>query len=411
MGYDIKSNFPSGIFQQINVMAIFMVTGCAISLFLINNDQESIHSHIKLFLLMSIPFFASLLIAAIKSKASFLGYLLFLLSAIFTTDIKQRKIQLWITLSMIGFFLGFLRPISLERNFPERSLKASMESNSARIIFYKNSFNLFLDNPLFGNGYGSFRRKYREIDALRLSNDPDSNVKDFSEILDHPHNEILLWAAEGGILPVVGLLIIAGSYMIMIFRIKLKRSLSYLSLALPILLSTQVSLPFSQSLTHWITFLSIIYLTDIEMGKSFNYNLIFHRLAIIPGIIIPLIVTIYMMQTLQTAKIFHQYETTGLRDHNLLFKAKRPEAWKMKYENYKLKALFDHGMRTRDKATLQLFLDESEQFLQFAPFIHLYKSMETALLAIGEIDKANAIRKRAEYMYPTQYALIYGDGQ
>ena len=411
MGYDIKSNFPSGIFQQKNVMAIFMVTGCAISLFLINNDQESIHSHIKLFLLMSIPFFASLLIAAIKSKASFLGYLLFLLSAIFTTDIKQRKIQLWITLSMIGFFLGFLRPISLERNFPERSLKASMESNSARIIFYKNSFNLFLDNPLLGNGYGSFRRKYREIDALRLSNDPDSNVKDFSEILDHPHNEILLWAAEGGVLPVIGLLIIAGSYMIMIFRIKLKRSLSYLSLALPILLSTQVSLPFSQSLTHWITFLSIIYLTDIEMGKSFNYNLIFHRLAIIPGIIIPLIVTIYMMQTLQTAKIFHQYETTGLRDHNLLFKAKRPEAWKMKYENYKLKALFDHGMRTSDKATLQLFLDESEQFLQFAPFIHLYKSMETALLAIGEIDKANAIRKRAEYMYPTQYVLIYGDGQ
>ncbi len=68
-------------------------------------------------------------------------------------------------------------------------------------------------------------------------------------------------------------------------------------------------------------------------------------------------------------------------------------------------------MRTSDKATLQLFLDESEQFLQFAPFIHLYKSMETALLAMGEIDKANAIRKRAEYMYPTQYVLIYGDGQ
>ena len=37
MGYDVSKNFPYGIFQQRNVMGIFMVTGLAISFFLIHN--------------------------------------------------------------------------------------------------------------------------------------------------------------------------------------------------------------------------------------------------------------------------------------------------------------------------------------------------------------------------------------
>ena len=411
MGYDVTANFPYGIFQQKNVMGIFMVTGCAISLFLIKNEKEHHYSKIKLFLLISVPFFASIILVAIKSRAAFLAYFLSIATALFSSNLKQKWVQRWMIISALGFTFGMLSPKFFNKKFSERTLEVLIDSNSARIIFYKNSFNLFLDNPLLGNGYGSFRRKYREIDALRLSNEPDSNVKEGSKILDHPHNEILLWAAEGGILPVVGLLIIAGSYMIMIFRIKLKRSLSYLSLALPILLSTQLSLPFSLSLTHWITFLSIIYLTDMEIGESLKFKFKFHRLAIIPAIIIPLIVTTYMIQTLQTSKILYEYELTEYRDHNLLFKAKRPEALKMRYENLRLKVLFEHGMRTRDNATLQLFLDQSEKFIQFSPLIHLYDRMEKALLAMGDDEKANAIRKRAEYMYPTQYTLIYGDGQ
>ena len=70
--------------------------------------------------------------------------------------------------------------------------------------------------------------------------------------------------------------------------------------------------------------------------------------------------------------------------------------------------LFDQGMRTGDKQTLKLFLNESEKFLQFAPFIHLFRSMETVYRSMGEFEEADAIRKKAEYIYPTQYQKIYG---
>ncbi len=48
------------------------------------------------------------------------------------------------------------------------------------------------------------------------------------------------------------------------------------------------------------------------------------------------------------------------------------------------------------------------KFLQFAPFIHLFRSMEIVYRSMGEFEEADAIRKRAEYIYPTQYLKIYG---
>ena len=66
----------------------------------------------------------------------------------------------------------------------------------------------------------------------------------------------------------------------------------------------------------------------------------------------------------------------------------------MKHENYKLKVLMIKGLERR-RQTLKLFLSESEKFLQFAPFIHLFRSMETVYRSMGVFEEADAIRKRA----------------
>ena len=311
-------------------------------------------------------------------------------------------------LSIIGFSIGLMSPKLFQRKFSERPLATVMDSNNSRLVFYKNTFNLFLEEPLQGQGYGSFRSKYREIDASRLAREPHSEIKESSKVMDHPHNEILLWAAEGGILPLIGLFVIAISYLLMIFKAEVFKSMSYLSLIFPILLSTQVSLPFSLSLTHWITFLSILFITDMHIGKllKLKFNLV--GIALFPALAIPLITSNYMFGALQTAKTIIEYEETGLSNHDLLLATKKPGAWRMKHENYKLKVLYDQGIRTGDKQTLKLFLSESEKFLQFAPFIHLFRSMETVYRSMGVFEEADAIRKRAEYIYPTQYQKIYG---
>ena len=77
MGYDTNQNFPYGVFQQKNMMGIFMVTGCAISLYLLKNDQEFSQFKIASFLLLFMPFSSSIILIAIKSKSAFLSYLFF----------------------------------------------------------------------------------------------------------------------------------------------------------------------------------------------------------------------------------------------------------------------------------------------------------------------------------------------
>ena len=408
MGYDTNQNFPYGVFQQKNMMGIFMVTGCAISLYLLKNDQEFQKFKIVSFMLSFMPFTGSILLIAIKSKSAFLSYLFILLLAANKIKINQKRYQLWVLLSIIGFSIGFMSPKLFQRKFSERPKATLLDSNNSRLVYYKNTLNLFLQKPLQGQGYGSFRSKYRKVDALRLAKEPHLEIRESSKVMDHPHNETLLWAAEGGILPLIGLFVIAISYLSMIFKAEVFKSMSYLSLIFPILLSTQVSLPFSLSLTHWITFLSILFITDMHIGKLFKLKFNLSGIALFPSLAIPLITSNYMFGTLQTAKTIIQYEKTGLYNHNLLLATKKPDAWRMKYENYKLKALYDQGMRTGDKQALKLFLNESEKFLQFAPFIHLFRSMETVYKSMGEFEKADAIRKRAEYIYPTQYQKIYG---
>ena len=408
MGYDTNQNFPYGVFQQKNMMGIFMVTGCSISLYLLKNDQDFSQLKIAYFLILFMPFSSSILLIAIKSKSAFLSYFVFLCLAAIKIRIRQKKYHVWVLLSIIGFSIGLMSPRLIQRKFSERPIATVMDSNNSRLVYYKNTFNLFLEEPLQGHGYGSFRSKYREIDASRLAREPHSEIKESSRVMDHPHNEILLWAAEGGILPLIGLFVIAISYLLMIFKAELFKSMSYLSIIFPILLSTQVSLPFSLSLTHWITFLSILFVTDIHVGKLLKLKFNLNGIALFPALAIPLITSDYMFGALETAKTIIEYENKGLSNHDLLLSTKRPDAWRMKYENYKLKVLYDQGMRTGDKQTLKLFLNDCEKFLQFAPFIHLFHSMETVYRSMGEFEEADAIRKRAEYLYPTQYKKVYG---
>jgi O-antigen polymerase len=208
---------------------------------------------------------------------------------------------------------------------------------------------------------------------------------------------------EGGIIPLIGLLLFAGAYLIMVFSIYWRNALAFMALVVPIFLHTQTEFPFYISLVHWIIFLSLVYITDADTGTSVQSNFRLHRLMIIPAILIPLFVTDYMNKTLQTAKVITQYERTGFSDYNLLLSAKKPDAWRLKYENYKLKMLFDVGMETKKIETLQLFLDQSEELLHYAPLPHIYQYMDKALKTMGREDDAKNVIERAKYLYADLY--------
>ena len=253
---------------------------------------------------------------------------------------------------------------------------------------------------LTGVGYGRFPKVYREYSASRRTREPGF-VYDGAMFVLHPHNEILLWLSEGGIAPLVGLLIFAGAYLIMVFRVHWNEALPSLALVMPILLHTQFEYPFDLSLAHWITFLLLVYLLDILDLNQYRSR--FCKTMIIPAIFIPLLLYYNMGKTLRNNSILTQFKYTGRKDYGLLLQIQDPGLLRVKYDDYILKALLYLGLETKNKETLQLFLDKGEEFVMYNPRLHVYEAMEIALMSMGREDEAKTMSERSRYLFPDTY--------
>lgn len=64
------------------------------------------------------------------------------------------------------------------------------QSNAERILLWKSSYNMFLDNPIFGVGIGMFKNKYQNEYIL-----PEAKIR----YLGHAHNNFIHILAENGI--------------------------------------------------------------------------------------------------------------------------------------------------------------------------------------------------------------------
>ena len=418
-----KKALPYGSFQQKNVMTTFMATGIGISLFLIGKNRELLNSNLKKWLVLLIPFTATIIIMAIKSKAGYLGLSVVLLLMLPSIDIKEKIYQRWLAILFAGIIIGWFSP-SIYQSFQSqdapardpdshiepftkepdsqtglytRDLDSQLETANNRIAIYETTFRIWRDNPFTGVGYGRWPRVCREYLAYRRANETGFHYA-MNEYFDHPHNETLLWLSEGGIAPLIGILIFAGAYLILIVHRNFKDALAHLSLVAPILLQTQFEFPFDTSLAHWIVFLTLFHVPDDSSEIRYKYGL--HRFMIIPAVMIPLMVYYYMGTVLRNIETLTRFENTGLRNYNLLRQIEEPGFLHLKYDNYILKATMELGLKTKNEQMLQLFLDKGAEFVRHTPLLHIYKEMVRVLLVLGREEEAKEILKRARYLYP-----------
>lgn len=63
--------------------------------------------------------------------------------------------------------------------------------------------------------------------------------------MDHPHNELLYWGVEGGLLPVMGILLAACFCALRIYAAKRGTRMAMLALFVPITLHAQLGIRFT----------------------------------------------------------------------------------------------------------------------------------------------------------------------
>ena len=126
-----------------------------------------------------------------------------------------------------------------------------------------------------------------------------------------------------------------------------------IGMTIPILLHTQLELPFYISLIHWFIFIFLLYMLDDQFGTKFELNITLLSPFRIFSIVIPFTVTFYMLTALESAKLITEFERTGYKNPTLLVSIPNPHAWQKKYETLIMKLNLEIAKKTKD---IEMFL-------------------------------------------------------
>ena len=205
---------------------------------------------------------------------------------------------------------------------------------------------------------------------------------------------------EGGISPLFGFIIITCSFIIMIWKVKSKKSFIFFGFLLPFVFHSQLEYPFYNSTVHFILFCFFIFLTDQKYGIHYKFKNPFKILPVLLSIIIPLISIIYLGTVLQTGYMITKFEKTGYKNLNLLQNTLNPFSMKKKYDNLILKSYLNSGKKNKNKKKLLNYISIVEKNINHSPFMFLYYDLSTAYYALGNKTKAQKIYTKGKYLYP-----------
>ena len=382
-----------GALAQKNIFSTFIATGAVISLFLLLNHQSAIHSNFKLGIIFSVPFLVCTQFYSLQSRTGTLALAFGIGFMLVFSFQKNKQVFLWIGSALIGLLIGFKTP------YETRPAKALDYSENTRMLTYQLTTELIKNNPLFGIGYGNFLSAFRLHYAQRKQEEPSLKTIGNSN-MDHPHNETMFWMVEGGIIPLAGLLIIAGGFLIMLWKIKKKEAWAMAGLVIPILIHTQLELPFYLSLIHWFIFIFLLYFMDEEYGILHEAKIQLPVFICIIALLLPIIIIYYMGTTLQTAKAITRFERTGFSKPSLLVSVKNPRAWQKKYETIVMKLDLRIAKQTKDYKKLKDYIDWAENYVKHSPYLFIYYDLATAYQAMGDKEKAWEVYRYAQYLYP-----------
>ena len=406
-----KESHPWGSFRQKNVMSTFMATGIGLSLFLINKSDNN-YTKLQYWALQIMPASGSLIIAAIASKAGYLGLIATTFFQIPSTNLKNKKIQIWLLMLFIGITIGLSTPRiakllsdfgllenQTKTSFVDRDMNSQIATINTRIGIWGTTWEMIKENPISGVGYGYWERKWREKASKKRRDEPKWNYR-LTELLDHPHNEILLYVSEGGMAPAFAFLSLFIGYFYLMYRQTIKFKLNHIALTAPILLQTIYEFPFRVSVAHWIVILIIIAIYDKSLP---GYKIKLKSVFLIPAVIIPIITIYNMAITYKNSQILVQFADSDDKNYEVLNKIIHPGPLYRKYEFDLLRSMLDLALKANSRDLMQKFIDRAEEFLEHTPHISVYHGLHDANIFMKRGRVAESWKFKARRMFPDPY--------
>lgn len=396
-----RQAIPVGIFQQVNVQASLMVTAIVLAIYAL--IYVPVHTLIKGVAVVLIAL-ASLVLMASGSRVGLLGVLLALPLMLLANwqSLKQQKATFLAV--MLALMAGGLCGLTLSEGFYKAHSKLERLAEAGqdvRPVIYRTSWELFKESPIHGHGIGRFSPVFHEKVAQHQAElggvDIIGNVR-----YSHPHNELLFWAVEGGLLAVMGLLLFAFTVLFALYQQGWRKGLTFFALLFPITLHSMVELPFYTSVYHWFIFIFILALLFKQTAYPVHVNFSQSMQWLIKGsaslaLLVSMVFfagSFYISQ--QLPKIIYQGQGTleqlySFRKHPYFTDV----AVRMTYANLALHERDEGGQEVNRQ-----YAEWMEGYLQRVPDINVFIDLMRVYDYLSEAEKLAAIANRALYLYP-----------
>ncbi|OXY81211.1 PglL family O-oligosaccharyltransferase [Oceanimonas doudoroffii] len=397
IGYNTNANRPYGIFQQPNVMASLMATGLMLAWFLWLEDRRSLPAIRRVWLgamLITTP----LLLVVLQSRVGLLGGLTgVLLMLPLSWQRCRRNTLILLGLVALGMALALVSMAFVEG--VQRGAEVYGDPG-VRKYYWQQSLALIGQHPWTGVGYGDFERQFMEFYAAQR--EQIAGLPPMEPNLDHPHNELLFWGVEGGLLPVLAIIGVALAFVRLLCRAPWRQALALAALVWPMALHSQTEYPFYHSLAHWLTLLVLLYWIDQRLQPLVETPYRHRLLARFAALLIPALVVPFMVTGLQTANAITQYERGGGKEPALLQSALNPLAWLTRLEFNAMSLRLALATAHRNDEALREYLDWGRDFVRRTPRISVYHNMVLALHRLERPEDAERLRQQARRYYPRE---------
>ncbi|ABI37503.1 O-antigen polymerase [Shewanella sp. MR-4] len=382
---------PSGIFQQPNVISTFAVMGIALATFNLAFNKHT--SKIEQYIINLAGLVAAWIIMLNTSRTATIALFIVLIGTapLLYRQANRAHLRHW----YYAILLGLAIPLIL--NLMDSTFKPREIVENIRPTLYFISLGLIAKNLLTGVGYGGFSVNFHQAQAEYIETHEFSKEQ-FANNAAHPHNEVLLWGVEGGLLPLISFVILFIFVGYRYLALGWRKGIFYLSIIFPAAFHSMTELPFYHAAIVFITFTFTAYMIEksafIEKKTTLPQALNFKLTALI----IPALTLCFTLTGLHTLNRLRHFQQTGHSDMTYLQEIINPIA---------ISETIDYAWLTsplltnrQNTESIERFIAATEQKLNYWPRARLYQDLATAYQLQGNQERANSVYREGKRLFP-----------
>ncbi len=398
-------NYPIGVFQQVNVLASFLATGLIVVIYLISRPSFQGRAWSVKALLVISTGMVSFIIITIGSRVGLLSGSIGILLITFSRwpQLKrQRGVMLLVFLAIAGG--TYQGKVGFERISEKTAEIAVGAPASVRVNMYRIAAELVVEKPVVGHGIGSFLRVWGQQTGSYHQRYPAAVLPAY---VTHPHNELVLWLIEGGLIAFLGILAIFWVVLLALWRCGANRAGAYFALLLPIGLHTLVEFPFYISSLHWFLWIFLIFMVLRHQTENKMVSLSKPAARLIP--VLALLLSIgsgyFLVHTARAQADIMAFLQAKPGSGPYLNIARENLYFKTQAESLSMRSFLHHSIQTKQSEKVQAFVSWGEQRLALRPELKLHEDLINAYHFLNDNKNKCRIIHQGAWRYPANQPL------